>query len=81
VRLKSTAIIFLIIIYGVEFILHVFFIRLADLHPTLALNETLILTGVGMRISQGVSQKKKFCPLNVNWESFFDRSKSLCRNK
>ena len=22
-----------------------------------------------------------FCPLNVNWESFFDRSKSLCRNK
>jgi hypothetical protein len=26
---------------------------------------------------QGVSQKKKFCPLNVNWESFFDRSKSL----
>jgi hypothetical protein len=20
---------------------------------------------------QGVSQKKKFCPLNVNWESFF----------
>jgi hypothetical protein len=27
---------------------------------------------------QGVSQKKIFCPLNVNWESFFDRSKSLC---
>jgi hypothetical protein len=29
---------------------------------------------------QGVSRKKKFCPLNVNWESFFDldRSKSLC---
>ena len=31
--------------------------------------------------TQGVSQKKKFCTLNVNWESFFDRSKSLCRNK
>jgi hypothetical protein len=26
---------------------------------------------------QVVSQKKTFCPLNVNWERFFDRSKSL----
>ena len=28
-----------------------------------------------------LARKNPFCPLNVNWESFFDRSKSLCRNK
>jgi hypothetical protein len=37
--------------------------------------------GVSHWSEQGVSQKKKFCPLNVNWESFLDRSKSLCGNK